>query len=208
VSEVARIPSARERGRQARHERILDAAARLFAAQGFTKTAVDEIAAEAGVSKGLVYDHYASKEDLLAAVFWRLVAQWDEETIRGARFSEDEIPESLARVLRSSIQALQRNPLLRRILTQDLKSLLPLERENAVAFVRRYCARLEPVLARGVRTGQLRRDLDTAHTAEVIWALHAALAPGLMMEPDGRWRADGDALLQSAIDLVIRGIRP
>jgi hypothetical protein len=32
-------------------------------------------------------------------------------------------------------------------------------------------------VALGVRTGQLRADLDTAHTAEVIWALHAALAP-------------------------------
>ena len=207
MAEPARVPSARERGRQARHGRILEAAAQLFASQGFAKTAVDEIAASAGVSKGLVYDHYRSKEELLAAVFWRLVAQWDDETIRDAHFSEDDIPGSLARVLRASIHALRRNPLLRRILTQDLTTLLPQERENAVAFVRRYTDRLEPVLAHGVRTGQLRAGLDTAHTAEVIWALHAALAPGLLVGPDGTWRPDGDALLQSAIDLVIHGIR-
>jgi AcrR family transcriptional regulator len=205
--EAARMPSARERGRQARHDRILEAASRLFADQGFGKTSVDEIAAAAGVSKGLVYDHYDSKEELLGAVFWRLVAQWDEETLRGADFDENDIPASLGRILHSSIGAVRRNRFLQRILTQHLASLLPQERDNAAAFVRRYCEQLEAVLAHGVRTGQLRGDLDTAHTAETIWAIHHAMSPGILVLPNGEWRPDADALLQSAIDLVIRGIR-
>jgi AcrR family transcriptional regulator len=205
--EAARMPSARERGRQARHERILEAAARLFADQGFGKTSVDEIAAAAGVSKGLVYDHYDSKEELLGAVFWRLVAQWDEETLRGAHFDENDIPASLGSMLRSSIGAVRRNRFLQRIMTQHLASLMPQERDNARAFVRHYCERLEAVLAHGVRTGQLRADLDTAHTAETIWAIHHAMSPGILVAPDGEWRPDGDALLESAIALVIHGIR-
>jgi AcrR family transcriptional regulator len=205
--EAAQPLSARQRGRQARHDRILEAASRLFADPGFAKTSVDEIAAAAGVSKGLVYDHYDSKEDLLAAVFWRLVEQWDEETVRGADFDEADIPASLGRVIAASIRAVRRNKLLQRILTQDVRSLLPSERDNAIAFVVRYCERLEPVLAHGVRVGQLRADLDTRHTAEIIWALHHALSPGILVLPSGEWRPDADALLQSAIDLVIHGIR-
>ena len=91
-------PSARERGRQARHDRILEAASRLFADAGFAKTSVDEVASAAGVSKGLVYDHYDSKEELLAAVFWRLVEQWDAETLR-TRLRRGDIPASLGRVI-------------------------------------------------------------------------------------------------------------
>jgi AcrR family transcriptional regulator len=205
--EAARIPSARERGRQVRLDRILDSASRLFAGQGFAKTSVDEIAATAGVSKGLVYDHYDSKEELFSAVFWREMERWDGETVSHAVFDEDDVPRSLANVLRASIHAVRRNPFLRRVLTQDMATLLPLERENAIAFVVQYCQKLEAVLAHGVRTGQLRSDLDTGSTAQVIWAIHHALAPGILVTPDGEWRPDADAVLQSAIDLVIHGIR-
>ncbi|MDB6162738.1 MAG: TetR family transcriptional regulator [Xanthomonadaceae bacterium] len=46
---------------------ILDAAKRLFTAQGFDGTSMDQIAAEAGVSKLTVYSHFGDKETLFAA---------------------------------------------------------------------------------------------------------------------------------------------
>jgi len=49
------------------HERrvlILDAALRTFAANGYDGAAMDEIAAAAGISKAVVYDHVASKREL------------------------------------------------------------------------------------------------------------------------------------------------
>ena len=48
-----------------RETRILQAAAQLFAHYGFDKTTVSDIAREAGVSKGAIYLHFASKEELL-----------------------------------------------------------------------------------------------------------------------------------------------
>jgi AcrR family transcriptional regulator len=47
-----------------RRQIILDAAAELFAAKGFHETSVNEIAEGSGVSKIVLYDHFASKEDL------------------------------------------------------------------------------------------------------------------------------------------------
>jgi AcrR family transcriptional regulator len=47
-----------------RREIILDQAAQLFASKGFYETSVGEIAAASGVSKIVVYDHFASKEAL------------------------------------------------------------------------------------------------------------------------------------------------
>ena len=46
---------------------ILEAAKRLFIAQGFDGTSMDQIAAEAGVSKLTVYSHFGDKETLFAA---------------------------------------------------------------------------------------------------------------------------------------------
>lgn len=49
-------------------DKILVAAVKLFAGQGFHRTSVSQIAAAAGVSKGLLYNYYASKEALLLAI--------------------------------------------------------------------------------------------------------------------------------------------
>jgi AcrR family transcriptional regulator len=48
-------------------ERILAAADRLFYSQGIRAVGVDTVAAEAGVSKRTLYNHYPSKDDLIGA---------------------------------------------------------------------------------------------------------------------------------------------
>jgi AcrR family transcriptional regulator len=45
--------------------KISDTALLLFAKQGYQSTSIEQIATEAGVSKGLVYNYFDSKEDLL-----------------------------------------------------------------------------------------------------------------------------------------------
>jgi len=47
---------------------VLDAAERLFRTRGFGPTSIDDIAAEAGYSKGAVYSNFSSKTDLYFAV--------------------------------------------------------------------------------------------------------------------------------------------
>jgi AcrR family transcriptional regulator len=47
---------------------LLDASERVFARRGYRGASLDEIAAEAGYSKGAVYSNFASKEDLFLAL--------------------------------------------------------------------------------------------------------------------------------------------
>ena len=49
-------------------ERLLEAAARVYARGGFGGATLDEVAAEAGFTKGAVYGHFGSKENLLVAL--------------------------------------------------------------------------------------------------------------------------------------------
>ncbi len=49
--------------------RLLDAAEEIFVRDGFEGAQLDEIAATAGRSKGAVYTHFKSKEDLFLALF-------------------------------------------------------------------------------------------------------------------------------------------
>ena len=48
---------------------LLEEARRLFAADGYNATSLDDVVAAAGVTKGALYHHFASKRDLFRAVF-------------------------------------------------------------------------------------------------------------------------------------------
>lgn len=51
-----------------RREQLIDVGRRLFAAKGFEAVTIEEIAAKAGVSKPVVYEHFGSKDGLYAVV--------------------------------------------------------------------------------------------------------------------------------------------
>ena len=52
----------------ARREQLLQVGRKLFAERGFAATSVEEIAAKAGVSKPVVYEHFGGKEGLYAVI--------------------------------------------------------------------------------------------------------------------------------------------
>jgi len=61
-------PAARRLPRGARRDQIIAAATRAFARAGFAATNLDGIAAEAGISRAILYRHFDSKTDLYQAV--------------------------------------------------------------------------------------------------------------------------------------------
>ena len=69
--------------RKARRESILRAAAGAFAQQGFAATSMDEVAAEAGISRLILYRHFDSKEALYTAVLLAVRDRFIEEFAAG-----------------------------------------------------------------------------------------------------------------------------
>jgi AcrR family transcriptional regulator len=62
-------------------ERLLDAAARVYAQRGFGGATLDQVAADAGFTKGAVYSHFGSKENLLLALMEEHLASQIAEQI-------------------------------------------------------------------------------------------------------------------------------
>jgi AcrR family transcriptional regulator len=58
----------RQRRKETRPQELLDAALALFVEKGFAATRTEEVAQQAGVSKGTLYLYYPSKEELFKAV--------------------------------------------------------------------------------------------------------------------------------------------
>jgi len=86
---------------QQRHQRILDAAAQVFAVKGYHGTLVDEIAAEAETSKGGVYFHFPNKQAIFLALLDRLADILRErvESVVATRSSPIERAEAALRVV-------------------------------------------------------------------------------------------------------------
>jgi AcrR family transcriptional regulator len=100
-----RAGAARRRARgQRRMAEILEAAARVFAAQGFEGASTNAIAAEAGVSPGSLYQYFKDKEEIAFALAERYVAELEQA--QDAAFEDDAPPAGLVESVRSVIAPL------------------------------------------------------------------------------------------------------
>jgi AcrR family transcriptional regulator len=85
---VQRLPRAERR------EQILTAATRAFARGGFAATGLDDVAAEAGITRVILYRHFDSKADLYRAVLDRVCTRL-ADTVGADNFTGDAIPDLL-----------------------------------------------------------------------------------------------------------------
>jgi AcrR family transcriptional regulator len=69
--DMTRKRLSRQESRLQTRERLLEAAAEVFSRRGFHDASVEEVAEEAGFSKGAVYSNFASKEELFMALLDR-----------------------------------------------------------------------------------------------------------------------------------------
>ncbi len=65
---MPRTPEQFEEIRVSRKEQIINTALSLFAKKGYSHVSISYLAKQAGISKGLMYNYFASKEELLKAV--------------------------------------------------------------------------------------------------------------------------------------------
>ncbi len=82
-----------------RRQEILDAALRVFALGGFRQASLNEVARAAGVTKGCVYHHFASKEELLLALIKQKARPDREAPISLIAASSASHPEKVAQMV-------------------------------------------------------------------------------------------------------------
>jgi len=70
------MPKVTEAYLETRRQHILDAAIACFARKGFHQTTMEEIGQEAGLSPGVAYRYFASKEDIILATIQDSLERW------------------------------------------------------------------------------------------------------------------------------------
>jgi TetR/AcrR family fatty acid metabolism transcriptional regulator len=149
--------------------RILDAAVRVFAAQGYEASRIADVAKGAGVAYGLVYHYYASKDAVLEAVFreaWgRLLA-----AVALAEQSGEDAAEQLELVVKIVLRSWRDDPDLVRLLVREVTRNPHIQDE--LDEIGQAFASLERMVRRGQADGTFRANLDPQLAA---WMLYGAL---------------------------------
>lgn len=180
---------------------LLDAAWRCAAQRGFRDLTVDDVCAEAGVSKGAFYGYFSQKHDLLLALLEDDALTLDRELERITQNSSS----SVERVRRFAQVMLAHGEDQARVQVRaDLWSELltdELVRTQLAGTMRRRREMVRGWVQEGVRGGELAEIPENA-LASILLALtdglmlHGALDPGAF-----RWRN-----VRRAIDVLLAGI--
>lgn len=115
------MPTQVER-RESTRAALLVAARQLFTEKGFAGTGREEIAERAGVTRGALYHHFASKQAAFQAVAEELDAEMARDVVRAARKSTDPVEQIRLSCL-AYVQACA-NPSVVRVLLHDAAAVL------------------------------------------------------------------------------------
>jgi AcrR family transcriptional regulator len=169
-----------------RHRQLLDAAARLFAREGYAGLTMVALAGEAGVSRRLVYDHFPDLASLYSAFFDDRAARYLADIAAAVEAADDTItsafPAAFAHLLAMP--------------ADDQRALRVLVADPGLAD-------LDPVrerFRRHVEQQWLGRLPDGEHTRAVLWTLVSGLFG--LAELVSRHEISEDAALAIATNLV------
>lgn len=98
------MKSLREEHAQATRDAILAAARKLFTADGYDSSSIDEIAAAARVTSGALYHHFRNKREIMRAVFALLEAELKDRVTAASRGAKSPT-EAMRRSLRALFDA-------------------------------------------------------------------------------------------------------
>lgn len=75
---MPRTPKQFEEIREKTKQKILESSLRLFAERGYHGTSISDIAEAAGISKGLAYNYFDSKQQLVESIFQQIIELGEE----------------------------------------------------------------------------------------------------------------------------------
>ena len=105
---MPRTPEENDRIRQASKEKIRAAAMELFMKQGYYATSISDIAKQAGISKGLLYNYYKGKEELLSEMVEARIKEVVE--VMEEAFSLNSPREQLEHIINGAIDNIHQKP--------------------------------------------------------------------------------------------------
>jgi TetR/AcrR family transcriptional regulator, fatty acid metabolism regulator protein len=188
-----------------KRERILLAAVKVFAKNGFYATRVSEVAKAAGVADGTIYLYFRSKDEILLSLFEDRV-----EKLLSYMKSElaklPDAPSKFRRVIELQLGLLEGERELAEVITVILRQSTKLLKEFAAPKFTSYLDAIAKVVAEGQANGDFRKDVSPHLVARATFGALDGIALTWALG-----RAEQGALVRSArqlADVMLRGLAP
>jgi TetR/AcrR family transcriptional regulator, fatty acid metabolism regulator protein len=154
----------KEKQRQEREALILQVAEEVLMEKGYYETSIDEIAARVGISKGTVYLHFPSKEDLVGAIFERDTQKFLEqvETILPSALTARGKMEAILQIISGSLFNQRMQLLYSLSNSAELRRTLLGKKACMRDVWERLSARMTSVLEEGKAAGEFDSTIPTA----------------------------------------------
>lgn len=175
--------------------RILGAAFDRVADAGLARLSLEDVAADAGVSRQTLYRHFGSRDGLLRALVLR-EEQWFFERVLAAADAHKDVEDAMAAGVTAALEAAREHPLLQRLLRDEPGEILPL----VVLGEGPVISAARPVVA-GILEGRL--DLSPAGVEQVA-DVCTRLLLSYILDPGAD---DPEATGRRIARLVLRGMR-
>jgi TetR/AcrR family fatty acid metabolism transcriptional regulator len=166
-------PGRRELARREREERILDAAAAVFAQKGYNAATIRNISSLAGLADGTIYNYFENKFDLLIGILSRLteLEQLPDELVHGL---QGEPKDFFVAAFEHRLSRLEQGEeMLQAILPQVLVN-AELRERFYHQYVQRIATMLEAYVTAQVERGQL-RPVDPEMMVRLVQATFVGL---------------------------------
>ncbi|MEZ4674404.1 MAG: helix-turn-helix domain-containing protein [Caldilineaceae bacterium] len=146
-------------GNKEREQRILDGTAELLMRYGYDKMSMNDIAEAAGISKGAIYLHFASKDELFEAIFYREFRAYAEHWYE--RILAEEDGGTIGGIYKAVLYAVNRSPFMTAVVKKDPRVLGTYLRKPNNIFANMAAPDLLGEMVRSLQeAGVVRHDLD------------------------------------------------
>jgi TetR/AcrR family fatty acid metabolism transcriptional regulator len=197
--------AAKKRRSRDKRDRILKAAVKVFARNGFHATRVSEVAKAAGVADGTIYLYFKSKEELLVSLF-------EDRVSKLLAFMEESLPklegapERLRAVIDMQLGLLEGERELAEVITVILRQSTRLMKEFAAPKFLAYLDAIAKIVQEGQAAGDFRADVSPSIAARAVFGALDGITLTWALG-----RAEQGALARAATqlaDILLRGLAP
>jgi AcrR family transcriptional regulator len=188
---------------QRRHQ-IMDAAFAVFSRLGFERASMDDIAKEAGVSKGALYLYYKSKD----AIIGRLLQVFFDQALKQVRSlaaTEGSVTRHQMTLTHQMVREMDRMASLQPVSLQlyAVAARHAVIRQHLRAYFAEYRTVMEALIQRGIAQGEFRPDINSAEVAITLSGLLEGLALLWMIDPQAtNWHEQ----VETSTRLLLRGV--
>ncbi|NNG22568.1 TetR family transcriptional regulator [Telluria aromaticivorans] len=193
----------------ATRDSILDAAEKLFAEQGVSRTTLQHIASEAGVTRGAIYWHFLDKGALLQAMMERAKMPLEEAMLLLDTNEGGDPMQDLREYVMTVLRVTASDPKARRVFeivtlkmefVADAVVMREGRREKQLIWMQRVETRLKQAKA----LGSVRQDLDPVTVANGMWIIMDGLIRNWLFDTDAY---DLVELGGAVMDTYLSGLR-